>query len=110
MSTKETRVYGASDDLIEFEGGFSGEVGGGEPDEYNDGRGTLVVMSDGTLLDVKYGKDNRGIWEVKVLRKGDLFLRLDICDDEDDPYYSDVAHFKPGIKWAYKADDWRPVK
>ncbi len=66
-------------------------------------------MSDGTLLDVKYGKDNRGIWEIKVLRKGDLFLRLDICDDEDADVYSDVAHFGPGIKWAYKADSWRPI-
>jgi hypothetical protein len=102
-----TRVYGQSDDNIYFKGEFWGQAGGGEPDEH--GRGTLVVMSDGTLLEIAYGGRVPGIWEVKVRRKGNLYLRVDICTDEDADPYSDVAHFGPGIKWAYKADDWRPV-
>jgi hypothetical protein len=104
-----TRVYGQSDDNIYFKGEFWGQAAGSEPDERNKGRGTLVAMSDGTLLDVKYGKDGRGIWEVKALRLGHLFLRIDPCTDDDAEVYSDVAHFLPGITWAYTADNWRPV-
>lgn len=103
-----TRVYGASDDLIEFEGDFTGEVGcyGTDDDE----RGVLVVLSDGSLLEVKYGKGGRGIWAVSLLRKGSLLERIDQCDDEDAKVYSDVAHFNPGITWAYAATKWEPVK
>lgn len=46
-----TKIYGASDDLIEFEGD----------------------------------------------------VRIDQCVDEDADMYSDVAHFKDGLKWAYAA-------
>lgn len=103
-----TQVYGASDDLIEFEGDFSGEVGCYGTDENE--HGVLVMLSDGTVLEVKYGKDDRGIWEVKCLRKGSLFDRIETCDDEDADPYSDVAHFKKGIKWAYAATgDWEKV-
>lgn len=100
-----TRIYGASDDLIEFEGDFKGEFGC-----YNQEEGILVVVSDGTILKVKYGKDdNGGIWEVKLLQKGKLFVRIDICTDKDADPYSDVAHFKKGVKWAYAAKEWEKV-
>lgn len=102
-----TKVYGASDDLIEFEGEFTGEVGfiGEDSDP-----GALVVMSDGTLLEVKYGKADAGIWAVTLVKKGALLDRIDQCDDADADPYSDVAHFKPGIKWAYVAKEWERVK
>ena len=103
-----TKVYGASDDLIEFEGGFHGEVGAYGTDDAK--RGVLVVLSDGTLLEVKYGKGERGIWGIGVLAKGALFDRLDLCDNEDHDPHSDVAHFKPGIKWAYAAKEWESVQ
>jgi hypothetical protein len=86
---------------------FRGEVGAYGTDD--DERGVLVVLSDGTALEVKYGKDGRGIWAVTLLRKGALLERIDLCDDEDADPYSDVAHFKPGIKWAYAATSWEPV-
>lgn len=103
-----TKVYGASDDLIEVDGDIRGEVGC-----YGTGDkeiGVLIVLSDGTLLDVKYGKNDSGIWGVKLVKKGSLFVRIDQCDDEDADPYSDVAHFKDGIKWAYAATEWEPVK
>lgn len=103
-----TKVYGASDDLIELEGDFCGEIGCFGTDE--DEQGVLVVMSDGTLLEVKYGKNDDAIWEVKILKKGELFDRLDVCDDEDSKPHSDVAHFKAGIKWAYAATKWEKVR
>lgn len=103
-----TKVYGASDDLVEFDGDVTGEVGCYGTDDKD--RGVLVVCSDGTLLEVKYGKGGRGIWGVTPLAKGQLFDCIDICADEDGSPYSDVAHFRDGLKWAYAATSWEPVK
>lgn len=108
MSEKATRIYGASDDLVEFEGAFRGEVGCFGTDDRE--RGVLVVTSDGTVLEVKYGKGGRGIWAVTLLHGGPLFDRIDPCTDEDADPYSDVAHFREGIKWAYAATEWEPVR
>ncbi len=103
-----TKVYGTSDDLIEFEGDVRGEVGcfGTDRDEH----GVLLVCSDGSVLEAKYGKGGQGIWEVKLLKPGNLFDRIDICTDADADPYSDVAHFKAGLKWAYAAKDWEVVR
>jgi len=103
--TKGTRVYGASDDLIEFEGELRGEVGCYGSDEGPDHAiGVLVAFSDGTLLAVRYGKPGLGgVWAIAVLRRGEMFERLDICTDEDADPYSDVAHFRPGKLKAWAA-------
>lgn len=104
-----TRVYGASDDLIEFEGELFGEVGCYGTDDRE--QGVLLTFSDGTLAEVKYGKGGRGIWEIKVLQKGSLFLRLEICDDEDASPYSDELFFKPGKLTAYASTgSWQNVE
>jgi hypothetical protein len=102
-----TQVYGASDDLIEFEGDFTGEVGCYGTDEGS--HGVLVVMSDATVLEVKYGKGQKGIWEVKLLERGDLFMHIEPCTDENADPNSDVATFKPGITGAYAATKWQRV-
>jgi hypothetical protein len=92
---KGTKVYGASDDLIEFEGDVYGEVG------HMSDRSTKVTMSDGTELLVKYGKpEHGGVWWVRLKTAGPLFDRIDECFDENAPVYSDVAHFKPGLTGA----------
>lgn len=103
-----TKIYGASDDLVEFEGDFFGEVGSYGTDDRE--KGVLVMVSDGTVLEVKYGKSLGAIWEVKLLKRGVLFDRIDLCVDEDAHPYSDVAHFNDGVKWAYAAkEDWEVV-
>lgn len=94
-----TEIYGISDDLIELEGDVRGEVGYYSDDE----KGALIICSDMTLLEVKYGKDGKAIWGVRLVEKGSLFKRIDQCTDEDADMYSDVAHFKDGLKWAYVA-------
>lgn len=106
-----TKVYGCSDDLIEVEGDVSGEVGayGTDPDD-----GVRLRFSDGTLLEIGYGKGEKGVWAIKVLKRGTLFERLDECDDEDADPYSDVAHFRDGLtkaKWSWPAKDrgWEVV-
>jgi hypothetical protein len=104
-----TRIYGCSDDLIEFEGDVGGEVGHYDSDD--NAPGALVALSDGTLLTVKYGKPgNLAIWAISVLRKGDLFDRIEECSDEEANPYSDQAFFRAGLKWAYVATRWERVK
>lgn len=101
-----TKVYGASDDLVEFEGDVDGEVGG-----YGAEDGILVALSDGSLLTVKYGKPHDGgLWGISVVRKGDLFDRVEECTEETDAGHSDVAHFKKGLKWAYATTNWEKVR
>ena len=103
-----TRVYGASDDLIEFEGDVRGEVGCYGTDDQE--HGVLLICSDGTLLEAKYGKADMAIWGITLIKQGDLFEGLELCNDEDAKTYSDVAHFKPGLKWIYAAKEWEKVK
>lgn len=98
-----TKIYGASDDLIEFEGDVYGESGGGDEP-------ALVILSDGTLLEIKYGKADMGVWSVVPVKAGALFDRVDPCFDDDADPYSDVAHFYDGLTWAYVAREWERVK
>ncbi len=100
-----SHIYGASDDLIEFEGEVSGECGYGVDDS-----GALVVCSDGTVLTMKYGKGRLGIWQITVLTAGALFCGVEECRDEDAARHSDVANFQHGLKWAYVAREWERVK
>ncbi len=102
-----TKIYGCSDDLIEFDGDVSGEIGKYGTDE--DEHGVLLICNDGTILEVKYGKADMGIWGITLLNKGSLFDHIDLCTDEDADPYSDVAHFKDGLKWAYAATVWQKV-
>ena len=104
-----TEIYGRSDDLIEFQGDIVGEVGcyHGASNYEN---GVLVICSDGTLLEVKYGKGGRGIWQVTKLHEGTLFAGVEACEDEDADRYSDTARFRDGLKWAYAATKWGAVK
>jgi len=100
-----TKVYGTSDDLIEMEGEIlHDEIDCFGTDERS--KGVLLVFSDGTLLEVKYGKNNDAIWEVKLHKAGTKFLRIDLCTDSEAKPYSDIAHFEDGIEWAYWTDDW----
>lgn len=90
-----TKVYGASDDLIEFEGDVYGEVG-----HFSD-KPTRITMSDGTVLRVQYGKrDQGGVWGVTLVTAGLLFDHIDECFDENADPYSDVAYFKDGLTGA----------
>ena len=63
-----TKVYGCSDDLIEFDGDVHGEVGCYGTDDRE--KGVLLYFSDGTILEAKYGKMQMGIWEVKLHNAG----------------------------------------
>lgn len=103
-----TKVYGASDDLIEFEGELKGEAACSGTDDRK--KGALVIFNDGTIVEVKYGKADMAIWGITVIKQGSLFDRIEPCNDEKADPYSDVLHFKDGVKWAYAATEWERVK
>jgi hypothetical protein len=50
------------------------------------------------------------VWAITLVRRGELFDRIDACDDEDADPHSDVAHFKNGIKWVYVAKEWERMR
>lgn len=108
MSTKGTTIHGDSDDLISFEGDVHGEVSCYGTDDRK--QGVMLVCSDGTVLEVKYGKAGLGVWAITIIRAGDLFDTKTDCDDEDATIHSDVVTFAPGIKWVMAASDWERVK
>lgn len=100
-----TKVYGCSDDLIEFEGDLRGEVGfyaRGEDEK------CALILSDGTVLTIHYAE--RGIWKIDLIERGNLFDRLDICTDPEADPYSDVAHFNDGITRAWAAKSLENVR
>lgn len=101
-----TKVYGCSDDLIEFEGDVKGEAS-----HYSsDNEPAMVIFSDGTIIEVEYGKADLAIWSISTIKTGDLFDRIDVCEDEDATPYSDVIHFRDGLKFAYVATEYQRVK
>jgi len=98
-----TKIWGTSDDLIEVDGDVRGEVNCYDKE-------VLLICSDGTLLGIKYGKMEMGIWQVNVIQKGALLEKVIQCTSEDDEVYSDTALFHYGLKWVYAAKDWERVK
>ena len=105
-----TRVYGSSDDLIEFDGDLRGEVDGGSADD-DCPLGDLVAFSDGTVLAVRYGKPAAGgVWAIDVLVRGSMFARHEVCTDEDADPYSDQVFFAGGKLKAWKASHAQVVR
>jgi hypothetical protein len=100
-------IYGASDDLVEFEGYYRGEHGYFMDEESN---GILLACSDGTILSAKYGKNDLGVWDISVLREGDSFVAKETCTDEDAEIHSDVIYLKQGVNWIFAANDFNKVK
>lgn len=103
-----TKIYGCSDDLIEFEGDFQGEVSEYGTDDQE--HGVLLLCSDGTWIEAKYGKLGKAIWGMTILKQGELFDRIDLCTDEDQDPYSDIVYLKEGIKSVMAVKKWEWVK
>lgn len=85
------KIWGESDDLIEVSGDIVREY-----DVYY--KDVMLVLSDRTQLSISYGKD--GIWKIKLLKKGNLFIKIEECLEEKDGNYSDVAFFNDGITFC----------
>lgn len=89
--TSGSRMYGASDDLVELDGECLGELGkyGTSEDEP-----VMVAFSDGTVANIWYGDE--GIWKIRLLNKGLMYAGLEQCTDSEADPYSDVLTFLPG--------------
>lgn len=87
-----TKIYGQSDDLIEFRGDIDDEIGAYKAQDKG------ILLSDGTVLECSYTKaPGLRVWGFKLIRAGRLFDRIEECNDEDAEVYSDVVYFKDGL-------------
>ena len=88
-----TKVYGASDDLVEIEGSAykEDEIGCYEHD-------VRIRFLDGTVIRVGYPKDGLAVWWIEVEKQGTAEQKLTICEDEDARIYSDVFEIDSEIK------------
>lgn len=88
------KVYGYSDDLIEFESD-SGSIPyfKGKAQEIDTWEQALrITFTDGSRVLVQYGKEGLGgIWDIIVEKIGTTpFIQLDRCFNEDKTGYSDI--------------------
>jgi len=86
-------MYGASDDLVELEGGINDELGAYDVV-------SNFVLSDGTRGTIEYTKD--GVWRINILEHGDV--RVNIIhptrdEIDNDTNYTDRATFTGNIDW-----------
>ncbi len=101
------KIYGRSDDLIEVEGYINEEYGCYGTDK-EDRKGVLIVASDGTVAEIKYGKLGQGIWGIQMHATGSCFAKLDLCIDARANPYSDVLHLDDDVKWVVIAgEQWQ---
>ena len=86
------RIYGASDDLIEFEGDIEDEV----PYYPEEEDGVVsIVLSDGTTLGIQY----KGTWTFSVVEAvSDVRIKPAVA--HGDPQYSDILTIETPITWA----------
>ena len=94
-----SKVYGASDDIVVIEdsNGTCHEI------DYHYGVDTVVIMfEDETIIRIGYGKNDKGIWWIKIVDKGSAAHKLTECDDEDAEIYSDVFEIESFANaWSY---------
>jgi len=95
----KTKIYGASDDLIEIEGAVSDEIGC-----YDHKRPIKFECSDGTKASIFYDGD----WKIHVFFAGSKYLyKIDSVGDDGEhtsdakgcTSYSDVLILEEGIEW-----------
>lgn len=97
--SETTSVYGASDDLIEVEGGIREEFYLSSDDDDGD----ILAFSTGVVLRIRYSRD--GVWRISPLAGASrVEIRLAPADDEDN--YSDVAVLLETPAWVVHGTGW----
>lgn len=97
----KTKLYGASDDLIEIDGAISDET------DYPYGaKKKTFLFSDRTSGNIAYN----GNWHIQIDIKGDCFDKIINGNPNEEPHtdddakncspYSDVLIMKEGIEWV----------
>jgi hypothetical protein len=95
----KTKIYGASDDLIEIEGQINDEIGC-----FDHKLPIKIECSDGTIATIFYN----GEWKIEVKTEGSLFVWVHPTTGEEHNHiglakgctpYSDVLILSEGIEW-----------
>lgn len=96
----KTKIYGASDDLIEIDGAISEEA------NHYDATRVIIKASDGTQARITYD----GEWRITVEVEGEKYLNLihSVGDEGEHLHedakgcssYSDVIVLDEGIQWV----------
>lgn len=87
------KLYGSSDDLIEFEGDVRWEISDSKAGE----AGEVLALSDGSLIAVTYD----GIWHFDVRFVGSSNpQKVFAATDSNGDQYSDIIEFSGPIRWA----------
>lgn len=97
-----TKIYGWSDDLIEAQGDII-EV---EANYTIFENSALLICSDNTILEVKHNHSRLGLWQITLLRKGNLFDRIDVCTGDGDIKNTDIAYFHNGLESVIFTNEW----
>lgn len=81
MTKRTIQIYGASDDLIEIEGGdLTDEFGC-----YRSAGGVVVLSPSGDRFDVRYGEGDRGVWGIRhVHASGALVVAIEKAPPDED--------------------------
>lgn len=90
--TPHLKIFGYSDDIIEVYG--SNNVS----EICCCNKGNLIEFTDGTIIDVSYGKTEKAIWKITVVKKGIAPHTLSICDNENAEIYSDIFYINAEVK------------
>ncbi len=85
-----TKIYGQSDDLIEFEGDIDDEVNISSIDN-SESRPMILTFDEQTKVEISYID---GEWKIRVLVVGHLFNKIVPNEGE----YFDVLYMKDGLK------------
>ncbi|MGH3599142.1 MAG: hypothetical protein ACRDQH_02500 [Pseudonocardiaceae bacterium] len=97
-------VYGASDDLIEVEGGIEEEFNvydTHDPDK-------LLAFSDGTVLRVRLTDDE--VWRIETVQAGSNDLSIVQAPEGDGDNYSDRAVLAGPIRWVVLGTEFAIAK
>lgn len=103
-----TKIYGASDDLLEFDGEIYGEIGYYDSSKED---AILVKVSDGTEFSAYYNES--GLWKIELTVKGTHFESLTEATDPDSDNYSDVLILMSGpltAKYKTRGVSWKTVR
>ncbi|MEI6286206.1 MAG: hypothetical protein WCP79_06855 [Bacillota bacterium] len=85
------KIYGVSDDLIEFRGHYNDEIS-----IYD--KPLQIEFSDGTIIEIEYAPGDVGaIWKIKIICEGDGIESFVECTDENAQIYSDILTMCDGV-------------
>ena len=93
-------IYGASDDLIEIDGGIEEEFSPGEDDA------AYLAFSDGTVLHIEY--TDSGFWRITRRVTGTAGYEKHEGTNEDTDYSDRVT--LSGVDWVVAGDHFKQAK